>query len=62
MDTNKAEGIKGTYLFSNKLNNEEIQKLLNNVDSLKLALRPFKDVLGCVAGNKKKYEYTMPKC
>lgn len=36
IDTNKAEGIKSTYLFSNKLNNEEIHKLLNNVDSLKL--------------------------
>jgi hypothetical protein len=36
IDTNKAEGIKGTYLFSNKLNCENINKLLNNVDSLKL--------------------------
>jgi hypothetical protein len=36
IDTNKAEGIKGTYLFSNQLNCEEINKLLNNVDSLKL--------------------------
>jgi len=36
MDTKKAEGIKGTYFFSNKLNKEEIQKLLNNVNSLKL--------------------------
>lgn len=36
MDTNKAEGIKGTYLFSNQLKDEEINKLLNNVDSLKL--------------------------
>jgi hypothetical protein len=35
-------------LFSNPLNCEEINKLLNNVDSLQL-------------GNKKKYEYTMPK-
>lgn len=36
IDTNKAEGIKGTYLFSNKLNYREINKLLKNVDSLKL--------------------------
>jgi hypothetical protein len=36
IDTNKAEGIKGTYLFSIQLNCEEINKLLNNVDSLKL--------------------------
>jgi hypothetical protein len=36
IDTNKAEGIKDTYLFSNKLNIEEINKLLNNVDFLKL--------------------------
>ena len=36
IDTYKAEGIKGTYLFSNQLNCEEINKLLNNVYSLKL--------------------------
>ena len=48
IDTNKSEGIKSTYLYSNQLNNKEINKLLNNVDSLKL-------------GNKKKYEFTMPK-
>ena len=36
IDTNKAEGIKGTYLFSNQLNCEEMNKLLNNADSLKL--------------------------
>lgn len=36
IDTNKAEGIKGTYLFSNRPGCEEIQKLLDNVDSLKL--------------------------
>lgn len=41
IDTNKAEGIKGTYLFSNKLSNEEINKLLSKVDSL-------------ILGNKKK--------
>ena len=35
IDSYKAEGIKGTYLFSNKLNCEEIHRLLNNVDSLK---------------------------
>ena len=36
IDSYKAEGIKATYLFSNKLNCEEINKLLNNVDSLQL--------------------------
>lgn len=36
INKNKAEGIKGTYLFSNKLNEDEINKLLNKVDLLKL--------------------------
>lgn len=36
IDTNKAEGIKGTYLFSNRPDCEEIEKLLDNVDSLQL--------------------------
>lgn len=36
IDANKAEGLKGTYLYSNQLNEKEINKLLNNVDSLKL--------------------------
>ena len=47
IDTFKAEGVKGTYLFSKPLNNKDINKLLDKVDSLKL-------------GNKKS-ECTMPK-
>lgn len=39
IDSYKAEGIKGTYLFSNQLNCEEIHKLLCNVDSLQLGYK-----------------------
>lgn len=46
IDTYKVEGIKGTYLFSKQLTDKEINKLLNNVNILKL-------------GNKKKFEHTI---
>ena len=36
IDTSKAEGIKGTCLFSKQLTNKEIKKLLTNVNTLQL--------------------------
>lgn len=36
IDTSKAEGIKGTYLFSKQLTDEEIRKLLTNINTLQL--------------------------
>ncbi len=36
IDTSKAEGIKGTYLFSKQLTDKEINKLLTNVNTLQL--------------------------
>lgn len=41
LDTNKPEGIKGTYLFSRELNNEEIKGLKEKSEFI-------------VLGNKKK--------
>ena len=36
IDTSKAEGIKGTYLFSKQLTDKKINKLLTNVNTLQL--------------------------
>jgi hypothetical protein len=36
IDTWKAEGVKGTYLFSRQLSDEEIEKLIKSSESLQL--------------------------